>query len=268
MTMPAYRAKKRLGQNFLKSKTIVDRVLSLVSPGKNDRIVEIGPGRGALTLPLAESGASVWAVEFDRDLIQYLASLLANYPNVRLINGDFLDFDPSSEKLDRFKLVGNLPYNITTPVLDWCLRYCERLGCAVLMVQRELGARIAGSPGSKDWSPLAIFTQSVFHVERCFDVAPSHFTPAPEVTSTVLRLIPHAKPLVPGSAQFEKVVRASFRQRRKLLVNNLVPDVIPDGFTANEVLSKSGLGGKTRAEEVTIEQFLKLTTELIERKLI
>lgn len=266
--MPAYRAKKRLGQNFLKSKAIIDRVLGLVSPGKNDCIVEIGPGRGALTLPLAESGASVWAVEFDRDLMQYLTSLLTNYPNIRLINGDFLDFDPNGEKLDRFKLVGNLPYNITSPVLDWCLKYRERVECVVLMVQRELGARIAGSPGSKDWSPLAIFTQSVFHVERCFDVASSHFTPAPEVTSTVLRLTPHAKSLVPGSAQFEKVVRASFRHRRKLLVNNLVPEVIPDGFMATEVLRRSGLDGNTRAEEVTIEQFLRLTTELVERKLI
>jgi len=263
-----YRAKKRLGQNFLKSKAIVDRVLGLVAPGKNDCIVEIGPGRGALTMPLAESSASVWAIEFDRDLILYLASLLTNYPNVRLINGDFLDFDPTAANLDRFKLVGNLPFNITSPVLDWCLKYRDRLECAVLMVQRELGARIAGSPGSKDWSPLAIFTQSAFRVERCFDVAPSHFIPVPEVTSTVLRLIPHAKPLVPVSTQFEKVVRASFRQRRKLLVNNLIPEVIPDGFTATEILNKIGLGGKARAEEVTIEQFLQLTTELLERKLI
>lgn len=266
--MSDYRAKKRLGQNFLRSNAIVDRVLGLVAPGKSDCIVEIGPGRGALTVPLAESGASVWAIEFDRDLIRYLTSLLTNYPNVRLINGDFLDFDPSGEKLDRFKLVGNLPYNITSPVLDWCLKYRDCLVCVVLMVQRELGARIAGSPGSKDWSPLAIFTQSAFLVERCFDVAPSHFTPAPEVTSTVLRLTPHAKPLVPNSAPFEKIVRASFRQRRKLLVNNLVPEVIPDGFTATEILSRIGLGGKTRAEEVTIEQFLRLTTELVERKLI
>ena len=268
MTVPAYRAKKRLGQNFLRSKAIVDRVLGLVAPGKNDTVVEIGPGRGALTVPLAESGAAVWAVEFDRDLMLYLSALLASYPNVRLINGDFLDFDPTAEKLDRFKLVGNLPYNITSPVLDWCVRYRERVECVVLMVQRELGARIAGSPGSKDWSPLSIFIQSVFRVEKCFDVAPSHFTPAPKVTSTVLRLTPYPEPLVPDSALFEKVVRASFQHRRKLLVNNLVPEIIPDGITAAEVLCAVGLGGKTRAEEVTIEQFLRLTTELVERKLM
>jgi 16S rRNA (adenine1518-N6/adenine1519-N6)-dimethyltransferase len=268
MTMPAYRAKKRLGQNFLRSKAIIDRVLGLAAPGTNDKVVEIGPGRGALTVPLAESGALVWAIEFDRDLMSYLDSLLGTYSNVRLINGDFLGFDPAAEKLDRFKLVGNLPYNITSPVIDWCLKYRDRLVCAVLMVQRELGARVAGSPGSKDWSPLSIFTQSVFGVERCFDVAPSHFTPAPKVTSTVIRLTPHPVPLVRDSAPFEKVVRASFRHRRKLLVNNLVPEIIPDGLTAAEILEQVGLGAKTRAEEVTIEQFLKLTTELVGRKLI
>ena len=266
--MLGYRAKKRLGQNFLKSKAIIDRVLDLAAPSENDTVVEIGPGRGALTVPLTESGAAVWAIEFDRDLMQYLDSLLANCPNVRLINSDFLDFDPIAEKLNRFKLVGNLPYNITSPVFDWCVRYRDCLVCAVLMVQRELGARIAGSPGSKDWSPLSIFIQSVFKVEKCFDVAPSHFTPAPKVTSTVLRLTPRPEPLVPVSALFEKVVRASFCHRRKLLVNNLVPEIIPDGLTAAEVLKNVGLGGKTRAEEVTIDQFLRLTTELVERKLI
>jgi 16S rRNA (adenine1518-N6/adenine1519-N6)-dimethyltransferase len=265
--MPAYRAKKRLGQNFLKSKSIIDRTLGLLSLSSEDRVVEIGPGRGALTLPLAESGAKVWAVEFDRDLVPYLHSLLTDHPNVRVINGDFLEFDPVAQKLDRFKLVGNLPYNITSPVIDWCLRYRDRIDCAVLMVQRELGARIAGSPGGKDWSPLSVFTQAVFMVEKCFDVGPSHFTPAPKVTSTVLRLIPHPKPLVTESVPFERVVRMSFQHRRKLLVNNLVPVIIPDGRTALEILSQTGLGEKARAEEVTIEQFLNLTTALVERKL-
>ena len=127
---------------------------------------------------------------------------------------------------------------------------------------------LAGSPGSKDWSPLSIFIQSVFAVEKCFDVAPSHFTPAPKVTSTVLRLTPHPEPLVPRSALFEQVVRASFQHRRKLLVNNLVPEIIPNALTAAQILNQVGLGGKARAEAVTIEQFLKLTTELAERKLV
>jgi len=266
--MPGYRAKKRLGQNFLKTKSTIDRVISLAAPERGDTIIEIGPGRGALTLPLAESGATLWAVEFDRDLIEYLTSLLSDHARVRLVNADFLQFDPVAEKLDRFKLVGNLPYNITSPVIDWCLRYRDRLACVVLMVQRELGGRISGSPGSKDWSPLSVFTQSAFAVERCFDVAPSHFHPRPEVTSTVLRLTPRSGERIETGGAFQRVVRASFRHRRKLLVNNLVPDIIPTAAQAGEILAPLGLGGSARAEAVTIDQFLNLTTALVCRKLV
>jgi len=266
--MPGYRAKKRLGQNFLKTKSIIDRVISLAAPARGDTIVEIGPGRGALTLPLAESGATLWAVEFDRDLMPYLTALLSDCSNVRLVHGDFLQFDPVDAKLDRFKLVGNLPYNITSPVIDWCLKYCDRLVNVVLMVQRELGARIGASPGTKDWSPLSIFTQSVFAAERCFDVAPSNFHPRPEVTSTVLRLTPRSGKRVETGEAFPRVVRASFRHRRKLLVNNLVPDIIPTAGQAVEILAPLGLAGNARAEAVTIDQFLNLTAALVCRKLV
>jgi 16S rRNA (adenine1518-N6/adenine1519-N6)-dimethyltransferase len=266
--VPGYRAKKRLGQNFLKTKSIIDRVISLAAPERGDTIIEIGPGRGALTLPLAESGAALWAVEFDRDLMPYLTSLLSDHTRVHLVNADFLQFDPVASELHRFKLVGNLPYNITSPVIDWCLRYCDRLASVILMVQRELGARIGASPGTKDWSPLSIFTQSAFAVEACFDVAPSHFHPRPKVTSTVLRLTPRSgKRVEPGEA-FQRVVRASFRHRRKLLVNNLVPDVIPTPGQAAEILTPLGLAGSTRAEAVTIDQFLNLTDALVRRKLV
>lgn len=204
----------------------------------------------------------------DRDLMGYLTSLLSNYPNVRLVNDDFLKFDPDAEKLNSFKLVGNLPYNITSPVLDWCLKYRNRLVCAVLMVQRELGARIAASPQTRDWSPLSIFTQSAFDVERIFDVAPSHFHPRPEVTSTVLKLTP--RPINPAVAtkQFEQVVRMSFRHRRKTLANNLVPDLIPDTKLALEIMAEIGLPVKIRAEEVSIDRFLTLTAVLGKHKLV
>lgn len=266
--MPTYHAKKRLGQNFLKTKPVIDRVVSLVAPEPKDVIVEIGPGRGALTLPLAESGATIWAVEFDRDLMGYLTSLLSKHPNVHLVNDDFLKFDPDLEKLDDFKLVGNLPYNITSPVLDWCLKYQTRILRAVLMVQRELGARIAASSGTRDWSPLSIFTQSAFEVESVFDVAPSHFHPRPEVTSSVLKLTP--RPINPAVAtgQFERVVRMSFLHRRKTLANNLVPDLIPNTSFAQEILAEIGLPVKIRAEEVSIDRFLTLTAVLGKHNLV
>ena len=266
--MPAYHAKKRLGQNFLKTGSIIDRVVGLVDPKPDDKIVEIGSGRGALTLPLAQTGAAVWAIEFDRDLIDYLTSLLVEYKSVKIRNLDFLTFDPNTERLDRFKLVGNLPYNITSPVIDWCLRYASRIDSVVLMVQKELGARLAASPGGKDWSPLSIFTQMVFRVERHFDVAAAHFHPQPKVNSSVLKLIPLTMPYGKLTPQTQRVVRASFQQRRKLLVNNLVPRLIPQAEQAHKILDAVAIDLKARAEALTIDQFLNLTTHLVKHKLV
>ena len=266
--MSSYHAKKRLGQNFLKTESVIDRVVGLLDSKAGDTIVEIGPGHGALTLPLAASGATVWAVEFDRDMVGYLTALLKKLENVKLVHGDFLTFDPTEVPGERFKLIGNLPYNITSPVIDWCLKYRSRIDCAVLMVQRELGARIAASAGGKDWSPLSILTQMVFDVEQVFDVAPSHFHPRPEVTSTVLRLTPRAGVYseLPGS--FERIVRASFRHRRKLLVNNLAPEVVADSAALASVLAECGLASTARAEEIDIEKFLALTEALERHKLV
>jgi 16S rRNA (adenine1518-N6/adenine1519-N6)-dimethyltransferase len=264
----SYHAKKRLGQNFLKTPSVIERVVSLLDPKAGDTIVEIGPGHGALTLPLADSGATVWAVEFDRDLVGYLTALLKKRSNVRLIHDDFLNFDPAEVPSDRFKLIGNLPYNITSPVIDWCLKHRTRLDCAVLMVQRELGTRIAASAGGKEWSPLSILTQMVFDVEQVFDVSPTHFHPRPEVTSTVLKLTPRTvtQSELPGS--FERIVRASFKHRRKLLVNNLAPEVVTDSDKLAIVMMECGLKSTARAEEVGIEQFLALTEALERHKLV
>jgi 16S rRNA (adenine1518-N6/adenine1519-N6)-dimethyltransferase len=252
--MPGYRAKKRLGQNFLKTKTVIDRVVAQLEPSPDDTIIEIGAGRGALTLPLAESGATVHAVEYDRDLIGYLESLLSRYKNVRLHHLDFLEYIPDDSAVVRFKLIGNLPYNITTPTIDWCLKYRDRIEVAVLMVQRELGARIAGSPGSRNWSPLSLFTQLVFDIELCFEVHPKHFRPRSESDKY--------------TPQLDRVVRTSFKQRRKQLVNNLVPDLVSDANTARDILAALDLDPRIRAETLTIDQFLKLTALLTERKLV
>ena len=266
--MPSYHAKKRLGQNFLKTRSVIDRVVGLLDPKTGDTIVEIGPGRGALTLPLAETGATVWAVEFDRDLVGYLTALLKKHANVKLVHGDFLTFDPAEIPAERFKLIGNLPYNITSPVIEWCMKYRSRVDRAVLMAQRELGARIAATPGHKDWSPLSILTQMAFHVEQVFDVAPSHFHPPPEVTSTVLKLTPRPGTGSEVPASFERVVRASFRQRRKLLVNNLAQEIEFDSAKVASIMAECGLTGTVRAEEIGIEQFLALTEALERHKLV
>ncbi len=266
--MPGYHAKKRLGQNFLKSETVIKRVVETVAPIAGERIIEIGPGRGALTLALAESGAQIVGVEFDRDLSGYLNKLTRRYDNVEIVNADFLEFQPDPDRMPSFKLVGNLPYNITSPVIDWCMRYHDRITGAVFMVQKELALRLAASPGSKNWSPLSVFTQTLFDVEFGFDVSPASFRPTPKVISSVVRLAPHGSDVSPHGPEFTSVVRASFRQRRKLLVNNLVPDIVPDGDLARQLLTAAGLEPGCRAEQVTTEQFLSLTACLLRHKLV
>jgi len=266
--MIAPRAKKSLGQNFLKSRSIIGRILRQLQPEPDDTVVEVGPGKGALTLPLAHSGVVLWAVEFDREMVAFLQPRLSDFDNVHLINADFLTFNPLQHGIDRFKLIGNLPYNITSPVLDWCLQQHESVDRAVLMMQKELAARLCGSPGSKDWSPLAIFTQMYFQVERCFNVAPHHFSPPPQVTSSVVALSPLRPPRAALTPALEKVVRTSFLHRRKQLINNLVGEMLPDTDTAREILAEMGLPATVRAEELSLERFLTLTDALAARKLI
>ncbi len=266
--MSTLRPKKRLGQHFLKSPDVIKRIVDLIDPLADQTIVEIGPGRGALTLPLVASGAEVVAVEFDRDTASYLSRRLAKQINLQVVNQDFLKFEPDRIGLTKFTLVGNLPFNITSPVIDWTINHRSVIESACFMVQKEMAARLAARPNSKDWSPLSIFTQLHFEVVHCFDVAPEHFQPKPKVTSTVITLTPKEKVQIKHFAQFEKVVRTSFRHRRKLLVNNLVPDIISQAQTAREILHDLGLPENCRAEQLTTAQFLTLTEHLIVHKIL
>ncbi len=263
--MSRYHAKKRLGQNFLKSSTIIHRLIELIDPQPRQRIIEIGPGRGAITNALAESGAQVTAVEYDRDLIPYLTVLLENFRNVNLVQGDFLTYEPD---FSGFKLVGNLPYNLSSPVIDWTVRHHGSLVAAYFMLQKEVANRLASSAGSKDWSPLAIFTQLHFTVRVCFDVSPQHFSPPPKVTSSVVSLIPKQSPLIKSYDRFERVVRQAFSQRRKTLLNNLVPSLVSETSVLTEVLEALQLDSRIRAEQITTEMFLELTNQLMARKIL
>lgn len=259
-----YRAKKRLGQNFLISAKAIGEIVALVEAKKNDTIIEIGPGKGALTIPLAETGAELFAVEFDRDLAPMLESELARFHRARVINMDFLRFQPESHNLSSFKLVGNLPYNITSPVLEWCVKYRHSIKSAVLMMQRELAARVCASPGGRDWSPLSIFTQLRFTARRALEFGPEDFSPRPQVHSSVVLLSPRqdSPPDIPDG--FETLVRASFRQRRKQLVNNLVPEIVGTADELRVLLDNLKLKPSARAEELSIELFLKLTGAIAE----
>ena len=266
--MPRYHPKKRLGQNFLKSDEIIRKIVDLIAPRSGQVIIEIGPGQGTLTLPLARSGATIVAVEIDEDLIGYLSKSLEQYENVRIVNKDFLVFDPVEAGIDKFTLVGNLPYHITSPVMEWIAKRNQMLEQVYLMVQKEVAERLCSSPESKDWSPLSIFTQILFDVTNCFTVYPIHFHPKPKVSSAVIKLTPKEKLEIRHRTEFERVVRLSFRQRRKLLKNNLVPEIIVDTDTALELFAKVDLPANVRAEQVTTKQFLKLTDLLVSEGLV
>jgi 16S rRNA (adenine1518-N6/adenine1519-N6)-dimethyltransferase len=260
-----YRAKKRLGQNFLKSSEVIDKIIESINLQPEDTIIEIGPGRGALTLPLAETGAKIIAVEYDRDLKGYLGKLLSKYSNVELIHGDFLEYVPT---VIDYILVGNLPYNISSPVIEWATRNHNDIKDCYLMMQKEVADRLNSTPGSKDWSPLAIMTKIYFKVFSLFEIAPKHFKPQPKVTSSLVKLEPQEIKTNTDFRLFEKVVRYSFQQRRKTLMNNLVPTIIKTSDEANIIFDKLDLSSKSRAEQLTVEQFLNLTDLLMKHNIL
>ncbi len=263
--MSGYHAKKRLGQNFLKSQDIIQKIIDAVHPQEQDRIIEIGAGRGAITLPLAESQATITAIEFDNDLIGYLTKLLSKFPNVEIINQDFLKYEPDFKN---YILVGNLPYNITTPVVEWVCKRHKDVQAGYFMTQKEVALRLSAQPASKDWSPLAIFTQLYFDVELLFHIAPKHFSPPPKVESSLVKLIPRQNINVKYPDIFEQVVRAAFSQRRKTLLNNLTLSLIPKSDENISLLEECGLSDKVRAEQISLENFLKLTNLFVLRNIL
>ena len=263
--MPGYRPKKRLGQHFLISASVIRRIVDTIQPHADDKIIEIGPGQGVLTTALAETGANITAVEFDRDLVGALEKKFSKHGNITLVNHDFLTFEPDVEC---YLLVGNIPYNLTSPIIDWAIAHHEQITRSVLMVQKELAERLAASPGGKAWSPISIFTQLHFDVGLEFDVPPEAFKPPPEVTSAVVALQPHGGITVEYPEAFDTVVRAAFSQRRKQLVNNLTGSIHMKREDARTAIQELGLASGVRAEELSIEQFLALTQHLVSRNIV
>ena len=263
--MSRYRAKKRLGQNFLKTASVISKIIEAIAPQDKQHIIEIGSGRGALTLPLAESGVPLVAVEFDSDLIGYLTKLMEKYPHVTIVNLDFLTYEP---EIENYTLVGNLPYNITSPVIEYACEHIDQIESAYFMTQKEVAVRVCSQPGTKDWSPLAIFSQLYFDINLLFDISPKHFSPPPQVTSSLIELLPKAKREIEQREVFTALVRQAFHQRRKTLLNNLVPAVTGDAEVVRKLLAQSELDEKVRAEQVSTEQFLTLTNLFVKHKLI
>lgn len=259
------RARKRFGQHFLVDRKAIRRIVALVEPEPGEVVLEIGPGRGALTGPLVEALPRLVAVEIDRDLVAQLRARFAGSP-LRLIEGDILQLDLAGvlreEGGARLLLVGNLPYNITAPLLFGLLEQAGQISRAVLMVQREVAQRLAAGPGSKDYSLLTVSLGMRATVVPRLEVDRRAFRPVPRVDSTVVevRFAPQWRYPVRDREMFSRLVRAAFGQRRKMLRNSLKSLVGAEGpALLEEIAGSAGIELTRRPESLGLEEFARLS---------
>jgi 16S rRNA (adenine1518-N6/adenine1519-N6)-dimethyltransferase len=254
-----HQARKRFGQNFLVDRAHIDRIVLAVDPQPGDRMVEIGPGFGALTEPLLQRLSVLHVVEIDRDIV---ARLVAEFPPDRLIvhQGDALKFDLSSLG-PGLRVVGNLPYNISSPLLFHAAQCAGAIRDCHFMLQREVVDRMAAAPGSKVYGRLSIMLQYRFAVDKLFNVPAGAFRPMPQVDSAFVRLIPHA--VLPSPASDERLlaqmVAQAFTQRRKTVRNAL------SGFASAEELSACNIDPRLRPEELSLDDFVRVANAVAAR---
>jgi len=257
-----HRPRKQFGQHFLIAEDVIDQILALVSPCAGETIIEIGPGQGALTDRLAESGARIVAVEIDTDLVSRLQARYEDNPLVKIVSADVLkvDLGALTDRKKAVKLVGNLPYNISTPLLLKLVDTELLWHSITVMVQAEVGERLAAFPGSKAYGRLSVMAQLGSEIFHRFPVTPSAFRPPPKVQSAVLQLYPLAREISRDQRRsFEQIVLRAFNQRRKTLANAL-----RSLFSAAE-LSEAAIDPTQRAENISIDEYLTLAQRLSER---
>lgn len=261
-----FKPRKRLGQNFLIHKNVIESILRLVALSTHDEVLEIGPGLGFLTRRLLEKGAKVWAVEVDPFLIRHLKqSPLSSNPALHLIHGDILKV-PLADILpqQRIKVVGNLPYSISTPVLFRLFEWRQHFSLLVLMVQREVAERIASGPGKKTYGTLSVWCQIHGRVVDKISVSPEAFFPRPKVRSTILKVELYAEPRLglAETALLHGLVRAAFGQRRKTLVNALTGLFRQSRSESEALLRGAAIDPLRRGETLSVEEFIRLTQAL------
>ena len=250
---------KKLGQNFLIDEQVVNNIVAAADIKPGDAVLEIGPGIGTLTQGLAEAGAVVTAVEIDRRLIEVLSKTLEGYNNVRVVHGDILRIDISETVgAPKYKVVANLPYYITTPIIMGLLEARMPIDVLVTMVQKEVAQRMVATPGTKDYGSLSVAVQYYTKAEIMFIVKPDSFIPPPSVESAVIRCTILDKPPVDVNEKiFFRVVKAAFAQRRKTLLNTLKTTGVPVE-TLKTILDAAGIDGTRRGETLSIEEFAAL----------
>lgn len=261
--------KKSLGQNFLVDSNILDKIISYADIDSDTGVIEIGPGIGALTQKLAQKAGRVVAIEIDKLLIPILEDTLSDYNNIKIINSDVLKTSLSkliSEEfsgLSKIKIVANLPYYITSPIIIKLLTDELDIDSITILVQKEVAERISANPGGKAYGSLTILINYYANVKLAFYVSKNVFIPKPKVDSAVLQLQIYKEPIIKIDNEdlFFKVIRASFKHRRKTLFNNLSFNLFDKDKKEelNEILLESKIDGIRRAETLSIEEFAHLT---------
>ena len=249
----AHQARKRFGQNFLQDRQIVDNIIRALNLQPNDNVLEIGPGLGALTQPLLRVLNHLTAIEIDRDLQAHLAEMHGTDRKLTVIDADALTID-YSQFGEKLRVIGNLPYNISTPLLLRLLHHTSHIEDMHFMLQKEVVNRMAAHPGSKAYGRLSVMLQYYCDVEQLFDVPPESFHPQPKVDSAVVRLTPHTTPIYPEVAftDLERLVACAFSMRRKTLANNLKPEI-----NAAE-LTTLGIDPVLRPEQISVGDFVTI----------
>ncbi|MCA1625014.1 MAG: 16S rRNA (adenine(1518)-N(6)/adenine(1519)-N(6))-dimethyltransferase RsmA [Acidobacteria bacterium] len=259
-------AKKSFGQNFLVDQNYIDKIISALNPQKDETIIEIGAGRGALTEKLIESGAKIIAIELDRDLIPLLQTDFGRYENFTLIEQDALTVDfknlLTTHRLPlNTKLVANLPYYISTAILQKLIKQRNCFGEMVLMLQREVVERITAEAGNRERGFLSVLVQAYLQTEKLFDVPPSAFRPAPKVWSSVIRLVTKNENEIKNEKLFREIISTGFAQKRKTILNNLknVPPELREKFGDIETFLEScGINPQRRAETLTLDEWRQI----------
>ena len=245
----------RLGQHFLTDASVIQQIVTTTAPGAGEHFVEIGPGRGALTGPLLSRGAIVHAVEIDPALAQ---GLRASFPHERLSVhlADALEFDYSALNIPDLRLIGNLPYYLSTPLLFRLLGSAAGFRDMTVMLQREVAERLCAPPGSRRYGRLSVTAAVRCRAEPCFSVAPGAFEPPPKVHSMVVRLTPDSRHRIHRPDTFDRVVRQAFSQRRKTVANAL------RGLADREQITAAGIDPTKRPEQIDVEAYLRLSEHL------
>jgi 16S rRNA (adenine1518-N6/adenine1519-N6)-dimethyltransferase len=269
---PSFHPSKRFGQNFLTDQRVINRIIAALDPRVHETILEIGPGKGALTALLLENAGSVVAVEFDRNLIPLLTEKFDAKTNFKLVQSDALVTDVCDviRPATQARVVANLPYNVATAILQRLIEQRDCLSEMVLMLQKEVVERITALAGSGERGYLSVFVEAYCETEKLFDVAPSSFRPAPKIWSTVLRLRPRSQLTV--DVEDEKllwqVVSAGFAQRRKTILNNLrnspspLQEIVKSHGGASIVLCQAEVDLQRRAETLTLEEWSRIVRVL------